>query len=128
MCPPCERQSRGGYMNPRIIISSDAACTTFRSIHDPGFHAKKGGPVGVLLTAIALSFFALSPLSAQVEPAAGSWHTWVISNVASGYRLPPPPSDSQTRDEAKGLKDVAGQRDDPAIAMVRFWDAGAPPY
>lgn len=81
-----------------------------------------------LLAASGLLIVSLTGGNAQVEPDAGSWRTWVISEVASAYRLPPPPSDAQTREEAEDLKVVATQRDEPAVNLVRFWDAGAPPY
>jgi membrane-associated phospholipid phosphatase len=66
--------------------------------------------------------------SAQVEPQAGSWHTWAISDVAATYRLTPPPSAAKTQQEAENLKLLATLRDETAVNLVRFWDAGAPAY
>jgi membrane-associated phospholipid phosphatase len=66
--------------------------------------------------------------NAQVERDAGSWPTWVISNQGTTFELPPPPSGAQAKEEADDLKLLATQRDDAAVNLVRFWDAGAPAY
>jgi membrane-associated phospholipid phosphatase len=76
---------------------------------------------------IGLSILALARASAQVEPDAGSWRTWVIQGIEN-YRVPAPPTDSETQAEAGDLKLFARLRSKQAIAQVRFWDAGAPPY
>ena len=75
-----------------------------------------------------LILIAAAVANAQVEPDAGSWHTWVISDVSTAYRVPPPPSNTETQQEAEDLKLLATQRDDAAVRLVRFWDAGAPSY
>src|SRR5882724_6508324 len=75
-----------------------------------------------------LILVAAAGASAQIEPDAGSWPTWVISNSGTTFELPPPPSGPQAQEEADDLKQLAMQRDDAAVRMVRFWDAGAPAY
>lgn len=78
---------------------------------------------------ILLLVAAAAGAHAQVEPAAGSWRTWVVTDVNMADVLPPPPpSDAQTQQEADDLKVLAGQRDDAAVSQVQFWDAGAPAY
>src|SRR5437762_2400877 len=66
-------------------------------------------------------------LMAQVEPGAGSWKTWVISS-GNAFRLPPPPDSEVTAVELRWVKDCISQRNQAALASIRFWDAGAPAY
>src|SRR6202030_130569 len=66
-------------------------------------------------------------LSAQVEPHAGQWKTWVIPS-GSALRLAPPPGSDVTTTELQWVKDSAAQRDAAALAQVRYWDAGSPAY
>jgi membrane-associated phospholipid phosphatase len=62
-----------------------------------------------------------------IEPDAGTWHTWVIRDVAS-YRLPPPPDDDQSRAELQDVKaNVAGRGPDD-MDQIAFWSAGSPAY
>ena len=48
--------------------------------------------------------------SAQIEPDAGKWKTWVLTS-GDQLRLPPPPDETATRAEIAQLKDIAKQRD-----------------
>jgi membrane-associated phospholipid phosphatase len=66
-------------------------------------------------------------LSAQVEPNAGQWKTWVISS-GSAMRLPPPPTGDVTTTELQWVKDCVTQRDAATLAQIRYWDAGSPAY
>jgi membrane-associated phospholipid phosphatase len=66
-------------------------------------------------------------LSAQVEPHAGRWKTWVIPS-GSALRLPAPPDATDTAIELQWVKQCATNRTAVALAQVRFWDAGAPGY
>jgi membrane-associated phospholipid phosphatase len=66
-------------------------------------------------------------LSAQVEPGAGKWKTWVIPS-GSSLRLPAPPDDQITATELQWVKECVPQRDQAALANIRFWDAGSPGY
>jgi hypothetical protein len=47
--------------------------------------------------------------SAQIEPNAGNWKTWVLTS-SDQLRLPPPPDEAATRAEIAQLKDIAKQR------------------
>jgi membrane-associated phospholipid phosphatase len=66
-------------------------------------------------------------LSAQVEPRAGRWKTWVIPS-GSAMRLPAPPDSTDTAIELQWVKQCAANRTAADLAQVRFWDAGAPAY
>src|ERR1700730_17416106 len=58
-----------------------------------------------LITGLALA----GNLSAQVEPQAGQWKTWVIPS-GSALRLPAPPDAADTAAEIQWLKDSAAAR------------------
>ena len=60
-----------------------------------------------------------------IEPAAGSWPTWLLSS-GSEFRLPPPPGEAETRAELAELQAVAAGRDAAALDKIGYWDAGAP--
>jgi membrane-associated phospholipid phosphatase len=66
-------------------------------------------------------------LSAQVEPGAGKWKTWVIPS-GSALRLPAPPDDQITATELQWLKECVSQRDQATLTNIRYWDAGSPGY
>lgn len=68
-----------------------------------------------------------SSLSAQVEPHAGQWKTWIISS-GSAVRLPPPPDAAATAIELQWVKVCAAARKQAALTQIHFWDAGAPGY
>jgi hypothetical protein len=71
--------------------------------------------------------FAVLPLSAQVEPKAGQWKTWVISS-GSAMRLPSPPASDVTATELQWVKDCVNRRDQTTLNGINYWDAGAPAY
>jgi hypothetical protein len=64
-------------------------------------------------------------LSAQVEPHAGQWKTWIITS-GSVLRLPAPPDGATTAIELQWVNECAAARTQTALAQIRFWDAGAP--
>ena len=66
-------------------------------------------------------------LSAQVEPNAGRWKTWVIPSGGSLLLAPPPAGDTTTF-EIQQIKKLISQRDSAALEQIHFWDAGAPGY
>ena len=76
-----------------------------------------------LISGLALA----STLSAQVEPRAGQWKTWVIAS-GSALRLPAPPDVAGTAAEIQWVKSCVAARTQANLAQVRFWDAGAPGY
>src|SRR5258708_33372723 len=65
--------------------------------------------------------------SAQVEPGAGKWKTWVIPS-GSSLRLPQPPAADATAAELQQVKQGMGTLDQPTLAAIHYWDAGAPAY
>ena len=65
--------------------------------------------------------------NSPVEPDAGNWRTWVISS-GRDYRVPPPPSPSETQAELRSLAELVGQNDEEARRQIAYWDAGAPAY
>jgi membrane-associated phospholipid phosphatase len=68
-----------------------------------------------------------APRHRQIEPGAGRWQTWVISS-GRDYRVPPPPSPWQARQELRQLEDLTRQLDDASRQKIVYWDAGAPAY
>ena len=71
--------------------------------------------------------FAVLPLSAQIEPNAGQWKTFVISS-GSAMRLPAPPASDVTATELQWVKDCVNRRDQTTLNGIHYWDAGAPAY
>ena len=69
----------------------------------------------------------LSSAYAQVEPAAGTWQTLILSS-GNQMRLPAPPDDTATASELASLKTLTASADDGAKARIVFWDAGSPAY
>jgi hypothetical protein len=65
--------------------------------------------------------------SAQIEPNAGNWKTWVLTSGAQ-FRLPAPPDAAASRTELAQLQTLASQRDAASAERVHFWDSGAPGY
>ncbi len=88
--------------------------------------ANKFGYVLVFLFGLGLTMFALSA-SAQIEPNAGQWKTWVLTS-GDQLRLPPPPKREDSKEEIETLEQLAVQRDAAALDLIKFWDAGAPSY
>jgi len=76
-----------------------------------------------LITGLALA----GNLSAQVEPQAGQWKTWVIAS-GSALRLPAPPDAAEAAAEVPWVKQCVAARDQAALTQIYFWDAGAPGY
>lgn len=66
-------------------------------------------------------------VSAQVEPTAGRWKTWVIP-TAGAVQLAPPPNAAQSASEILQMKALISQLDSTALEQIHFWDAGAPGY
>jgi membrane-associated phospholipid phosphatase len=62
-----------------------------------------------------------------VEPGAGDWRTWVISS-GRDFRVPAPPSPSETQAELRALVDLVAQNTEQDRQHIAYWDAGAPSY
>jgi len=71
--------------------------------------------------------FGCSISSAQIEPNAGKWKTWVLTS-GDQMRLPPPPDEAETRAEIAQLKALAKQRDAATLDRIIWWNAGPPGY
>src|SRR5580692_1190643 len=68
-----------------------------------------------------------SGLYAQVEPAAGTWKTWVVPSV-SQIRLPAPPNAAASAAEIQTIKSLMAEMTPDTTAQVAYWDAGPPGY
>jgi membrane-associated phospholipid phosphatase len=79
-----------------------------------------------LTFALGLTLLALSA-SAQIEPNAGQWKTWVLTS-GSQFRLPAPPGRDESKEEIQVLEKLAEQRDAAAVDLIKFWDTGSPSY
>jgi membrane-associated phospholipid phosphatase len=79
-----------------------------------------------LTLALGLTLLALSA-SAQIEPNAGQWKTWVLTS-GNQFRLPAPPGRDESKEEIQVLEKLAEQRDAAALDLIMFWDAGSPSY
>jgi membrane-associated phospholipid phosphatase len=79
--------------------------------------------IASLITGLTLAL----NLSAQIEPHAGQWKTWIAPS-GSSLRLPAPPDDTSTAAEIQWIKECIAARDQSALTQIRFWDAGAPGY
>src|SRR5260370_16182909 len=77
-----------------------------------------------LITRSFLCVFIAVSASAQVEPQAGGWKTWVLSS-GSQLHLPPPPAAST---ELQAVRSAMAGADANALARVAYWDAGSPAY
>lgn len=74
----------------------------------------------LIISHLLLCFY----LTAQTEPNAGKWKTWLISSV-SEYRLPQPPS---YKNEIEAVIAAQKNMDAAALQNINFWNAGAPGY
>ena len=66
-------------------------------------------------------------LYGQIEPAAGTWKTWVVPDVKQ-VRLSGPPNAAASAAEIKILKSFMSELNGDAKAQVAYWDAGPPGY
>lgn len=84
-------------------------------------------PRCLLVFCILLTGCIPMPATPPVEPDAGRWQTWVVTDVAA-VRPAAPPDQATTQAELAALKALVAQRDDAAQALVAYWDAGSPSY
>jgi membrane-associated phospholipid phosphatase len=66
-------------------------------------------------------------LYGQIEPAAGTWKTWVVPDVTK-IRLAAPPNAAASAAEIETIKSLMAELNDDARAQVAYWDAGPPGY
>jgi len=88
--------------------------------------ARKFGYILVFAIGLGLTVLALSA-SAQIEPNAGQWKTWVLTS-GNQLRLSAPPKHEDSKEEIEALEQLVAQRDAAALDLIKFWDAGAPSY
>jgi hypothetical protein len=65
--------------------------------------------------------------SVLTDPNAGSWKTWLLTS-GNQFRSPNPPDQAASQTEISQLKDMVGQRDAAALALINFWNTGGPSY
>lgn len=65
--------------------------------------------------------------SAQIEPGAGEWQTWVLAS-SDALRPAAPPDAATTEAELEELKALLAQGDEQTLAQIAYWDAGSPSY
>ena len=68
---------------------------------------------------------AAAPMS--VEPDAGSWQTWVVTDVAAA-RPVAPPDQAATQAELQEVQAAVAGRDAAALQQIAYWDSGSPSY
>src|SRR5215471_18581410 len=103
---------------PRIFVVAILVSLNLRSIQAQDFIAPQRESATCRFCSRA---------SAQIEPKAGRWKTWVI-NSGSQFRLPTPPDGLSQDVEIKNLITRANRRDPAALNAISFWDAGPPGY
>jgi membrane-associated phospholipid phosphatase len=92
------------------------------------FRPLKFALIAVLLMALTpWQAAGAQPGSGWMEPAAGGWHTWILTSP-SEFRPGAPPDSAATRSELDQLRALAEERDALALDQVAFWDTGAPSY
>lgn len=67
------------------------------------------------------------PTAPPVEPNAGRWQTWVVTDVAA-VRPPSPPDQAATQAELQEVQAAVAERDEAALQQIAYWNAGAPNY
>ncbi|MEO8394104.1 MAG: hypothetical protein ABI700_14030, partial [Chloroflexota bacterium] len=105
----------------------------FHDVHYKILKYRVFQPILVLFALLSLGL--LTPVlaspsaqdTAQVEPEAGTWETWVLDS-GSQFRLDAPPDAAATADEIQQLMDMVADRDAAALQQIAYWNAGAPAY
>jgi len=63
----------------------------------------------------------------NLEPDAGTWHTWIVTDVKA-FRAPAPPNHAASLQEAGTLETLVPRRDAAVLASVQFWNSGSSSY
>jgi membrane-associated phospholipid phosphatase len=84
-------------------------------------------PIATALILTATLAPSSADTSGTVEPTAGNWKGFTISS-GSALRAPPPPAAAASVEEIGQLKELAKRRDPAAMALIAYWDTGAPSY
>ncbi|MGB5049429.1 MAG: phosphatase PAP2 family protein [Caldilineaceae bacterium] len=70
---------------------------------------------------------AMDDTTTGIEPDASRWGTWALAS-ADELRPDAPPDAAATAAEMEELLALVAERDAEALALVKYWDAGAPGY
>lgn len=62
-----------------------------------------------------------------VEPAAGTWKTWVLSS-GTEIPVPPPPKGQAAKRDLAAVATAAEARTDETLDAISFWDTGSPGF
>jgi membrane-associated phospholipid phosphatase len=80
-----------------------------------------------ILLSILLTGCVPAPTAPPVEPNAGSWPTWVVSDPAAVYPAAPPDR-AATQAEVQEVQALVAGRKAADLAQIAYWDSGAPSY
>src|SRR3954451_2347579 len=75
--------------------------------------------LAAMWVAVAMSATSAYAQSDSIEPAAGTWKTWVISS-GKDFRVPPPPDASATTLELSQIRQLVSQSNPGADLQIRF--------
>jgi membrane-associated phospholipid phosphatase len=76
---------------------------------------------------LIVSALSAAGLGAQVEPAAGTWKTWVVPAVDQ-IRLSTPPNAAASATEIQRIKNLMAEATADTGSQITYWDAGPPGY
>lgn len=68
-----------------------------------------------------------APTAPPVEPDAGSWQTWVVTDVAA-VRPAAPPDQAATQAELQEVQALVAGLDEAALQQIAYWDGGPPSH
>lgn len=80
-----------------------------------------------ILLAIVLAGCIPTPTTPPVEPQAGSWPTWVVTDIAA-IRPAAPPNQAATQAELQEVQALIADRDTMDLQQIAYWDGGSPSY
>ena len=80
-----------------------------------------------IVLSIVLAGCLPAPTAPPVEPDAGSWQTWVVTDVTT-VRPAAPPDQAATQAELKEVQAAVAGRDEAMLQQIAYWDSGAPSY
>lgn len=84
--------------------------------------------ITILMLATMVLTGCIAPVAnAPVEPEAGQWQTWVVSDVAT-IRPPAPPDGAVTQTELQQVQQGIAGRTEEALQQIAYWDSGTPSY
>ena len=80
-----------------------------------------------ILLSIVLAGCVPLPTTPPVEPSAGSWPTWVVTEVTA-VRPAAPPDQAATQVELQELQTLVAGRNETDLQQIAYWDSGSPSY